>query len=304
MGHSDDGGVYRLTEDIALIQTLDFFTPIVDDPYTFGKITATNALSDIYAMGGQPKTALNIVAFPIEQLGPDILSDILKGSGEVVSEAGAQLIGGHSIDDKEPKFGLSVTGIVHPEKFYKNIGAREGDVLVLTKPIGVGIQTTAIKRELLTETQMKQVVDVMTTLNKQAAEQLKPFHPRAVTDVTGFGLLGHAYEMTNNHSVTFEIVAQDVPILDGTLDLAKRGSIPGGTKDNFNWLEENISFATDLSFTEQLILCDVVTSGGLLISMDEKEANAYVERLNNLGNEHARIIGRVIRADERAINVI
>lgn len=303
MGHADDGGVYRLTDELALIQSLDFFTPVVDDPYTFGQIAAANALSDIYAMGGVPKTVLNIVAYPIKQLGPEILADILRGSSDIVAKSGAQIIGGHSIDDQEPKFGLSVTGTVHPEKFYKNIGAKAGDVLVLTKPIGVGILTTAIKRELLSQDETKAVVEVMTTLNKQAAESLTLFTPHAVTDITGFGLLGHAYEMTQKGDVSLVIHYADLPILDGTKRLAEQGSIPGGTKDNRAWLNDKISFADNLSEIDQFILCDVVTSGGLLISMSEADANLYIQQLSKASGQKAHIIGRVQERSEKAIYV-
>src|SRR5699024_9387348 len=216
MDHSDDGGVYQLTDDLAIIQSVDFFTPIVDDPYMFGQIAAANSLSDIYAMGGIPKTVLNIVAFPVGQFGPKILANILQGSSDKVKEAGARVVGGHSIEDDEPKFGLSVTGIVHPHKFYKNIGAKPDDVLVLTKPIGVGILTTALKQNKLNNEQINNVTEMMRTLNKYAAETLQNYSPNAVTDITGFGLLGHAFEMASGSNVTFHIEANEVPLLDGT----------------------------------------------------------------------------------------
>lgn len=301
--HSDDGGAYKLTDEIALVQSLDFFTPIVDDPYTFGQIAAANALSDIYAMGASPKTVLNIVAYPIKTLGPDILASILRGSNEKVREAGAQVIGGHSIDDDEPKFGLSVTGIVHPNKLYKNIGAKQGDVLILTKPIGIGILTTAIKRNLLDKTNIDRVVKEMTTLNKFASETLSLFNPNAVTDITGFGLLGHAYEMANGSDVSFIIYTKDVPYLPKTKELAEQNVIPGGSKANKQWLTDDVNYGKGVSLIDQIILCDVVTSGGLLISMPEREAKKYIETLKKEHTINATIIGHVIEKNEKAIYV-
>src|SRR5699024_1666951 len=226
MEGSDDGSVYKLTDDIALIQTVDFFTPIVDDPYMFGQIAAANSLSDVYAMGGVPKTVLNIVAYPIKQLGPEILGEILRGSSDKVKEAGAVVVGGHSIDDQEPKFGLSVTGLIHPEKYFKNTGANPGEVLVLTKPIGVGILTTALKKDLLTKEQIDHVSKMMSTLNKAASESLADFNPSAVTDITGLGLLGHAYEMASGSAVSFEIDNQRVAVLPGAKELAEKQIFP------------------------------------------------------------------------------
>lgn len=301
--HSDDSGVYKLTDDIALVQTVDFFTPIVDDPYMFGQIAAANALSDVYAMGGTPKTVLNIVAFPIQKLGPEILADILQGSSDKVHEAGAEIIGGHSIDDEEPKFGLSVTGVVHPENFFKNIGAQPGDVLVLTKPIGVGIQTTALKQERLNAEQIDHVTNVMKTLNKSASESLQPFKPHAVTDVTGFGLLGHAYEVAYGSNVSFVIHNKKVPILPGTKALAEQNIVPGGSRANHQWLMEHVHYSDAISETEQLILCDAITSGGLLISMSKQEATAYIQQLKTNHAIDATIIGDVIEEEAKSVYI-
>ncbi len=269
VGHetSDDAGADQLTESIALIQTIDYFTPVVDHPYMFGQIAAANALSDVYAMGGTPKTALNMVGYPIKKLGGEMLAEILRGGSDKIKEAGAVLIGGHSIDDQEPKYGLSVTGIVHPKKFWKNVGARSGQVLVLTKPIGVGIQTTGIKRGAVTLEQEKVVTETMAMLNKKAAEVLSDFSPSAVTDVTGFGLLGHGSEMASGSHVSLVIYLNKVPILDGTLQLARDGVIPGGSKENHKWLDKDVDYQ-DITPEEQLILCDAITSGGLLIALD------------------------------------
>lgn len=300
---SDDGSVYQLTDEIALIQTVDFFTPIVDDPYMFGQIAAANALSDVYAMGGKPTTVLNIVAYPIKTLGPEILAQILKGSSDKVTEADAKVVGGHSIDDKEPKFGLSVTGLVHPEKFFENSGACPGDSLILTKPIGVGIQTTALKRGLLTEEQINRVTKTMSQLNKYATESLEDFNPNAVTDITGFGLLGHAYEMASGSDVTFEIIYDKVPILSGTKKLAGAHIIPGGTKENHGWLKDNVLYNDALSEVDQLILCDSITSGGLLISLPENESERYVRYLKKTHSIEASIIGHVKKQKDKAIYV-
>lgn len=304
VGHetSDDAGVYRLTDSIALIQTLDYFTPIVDDPYMFGQIAAANALSDVYAMGGVPKTVMNIVGYPIKKLGADMLSDILRGAADKVKEAGAITVGGHSIDDQEPKFGLSVTGIVHPEKVWKNVGSLPGDVLVLTKPIGVGILTTGIKRNAVTSQQEQVVTETMAMLNKTAAEILTDFHPHSVTDVTGFGLLGHGSEMARGSDVSFEISFSQVPLLSGANELARNGVIPGGSKSNHKWLSDDVSYE-DILPEEQLVLCDAITSGGLLVSLREEEATKYVDALQTSGLPHASIIGRVIEKKEKLIFV-
>ncbi|MBM7653276.1 selenide,water dikinase [Neobacillus cucumis] len=299
---SDDAGVYKLTDDIALIQTVDYFTPIVDDPYMFGQITAANALSDVYAMGGQPKTVMNIVGFPIKKLGAEMLSEILRGAADKVKEAGAITVGGHSIDDQEPKFGLSVTGIIHPDKVWKNVGAKPGDVLVLTKPIGVGILTTGIKRSAVTDEQEQVVTETMAMLNKTSSELLTNYQPHSVTDVTGFGLLGHGSEMARGSGVSFEIYWSQVPILHGAVNLAENGVVPGGSKSNHKWISNDTAYE-DISLEEQLVLCDAITSGGLLVAMDEKEARSYVDQLKKNGIVQAAIIGRVLEKQEKLIYV-
>lgn len=303
MEGSDDGSVYKLTDDIALIQTVDFFTPIVDDPYMFGQIAAANSLSDVYAMGGVPKTVLNIVAYPIKQLGPEILGEILRGSSDKVKEAGAVVVGGHSIDDQEPKFGLSVTGLIHPEKYFKNTGANPGEVLVLTKPIGVGILTTALKKDLLTKEQIDHVSKMMSTLNKAASESLADFNPSAVTDITGFGLLGHAYEMASGSAVSFEIDNQRVALLPGAKELAEKQIFPGGSRTNHHWLKDDVKYGENISPVEELILCDSITSGGLLISLPKNEAATYVDYLKSHHAIEANIIGRVIEKSDKSIYV-
>lgn len=304
VGHetSDDAGVYRLTDSIALIQTVDYFTPIVDDPYMFGQIAAANSLSDVYAMGGEPKTVLNIVGYPIKKLGADMLAEILRGAADKVKEAGAITVGGHSIDDQEPKFGLSVTGIVHPDKVWKNVGAKAGDVLVLTKPIGVGILTTGIKRSAVTPAQEKAVTETMAMLNKTAAQVLTDFSPHAVTDVTGFGLLGHGSEMARGSGVSFELSFSNVPLLEGAIELAKNGVVPGGSKSNHKWLNDDVVYE-DLLPEEELVLCDAITSGGLLVSLSESEAQKYIDGLHSIGLAQASIIGRVVEKRDKLIYV-
>lgn len=254
-------------------------------------------------MGGTPKTALNVVGFPINVLGPEVLGNILQGANDKAKEAGVQTVGGHSVDDQEPKFGLSVTGIVHPKKFYKNIGATPGDALVLTKPIGSGVLTTAIKRDLLAQTQIDYISKVMATLNKDAAETLRSFKPNAVTDVTGFGLLGHAYEIASGSDVSFHIHYPDVPLLPETEALAKEHIFPGGSWTNHKWLEPNVTYDEALATYEQAVLCDAITSGGLLISMPEDEAVSYVAELRKKQSIDVAIIGKVTKRKEKAIYV-
>ncbi|MFD0620977.1 selenide, water dikinase SelD [Paenibacillus sp. GCM10027629] len=287
---SDDAGVYKLTDDLAIVQTVDFFTPIVDDPYAFGQIAAANAISDIYAMGGKPLTALNIVAFPIHTLDKQVLADILRGAQDKMNEAGVTLVGGHSIDDKEPKFGLAVTGLVHPDKVRANAGAKPGDKLILTKPIGVGILTTSIKKDQLSESEVERVTSVMATLNKKAAETMESFDVHACTDVTGFGLMGHSLEMAKGSDVGLIIHADQVPVLPRVRELAEAGFVPGGTKNNFAHVQESITFPAELDQVGQWILCDAVTSGGLLISVAGDQAEELLQQLQQAGVE-ASIIG-------------
>ncbi|WP_419882253.1 selenide, water dikinase SelD [Peribacillus sp. B-H-3] len=300
---SDDAGVYRLNDEMALVQTLDFFTPIVDDPYSFGQVAAANAISDIYAMGGKPLTALNIVAFPIAVLEKEILADILRGAADKLKEAGATLVGGHSIEDKEPKFGLAVTGLVHPDKVRANTGAKPGDKLILTKPIGVGILTSSIKKGLLTDEEIERVTAVMATLNKTAAETMDSYDVHACTDVTGFGLLGHSSEMAKGSSAGLRIFSDQVPVLERARELAEKGVIPGGTRNNFAHLVGSVTFPEAMDEIDQLILCDAVTSGGLLISVSGEEAEALFGELKSAGVE-AAIIGEVTEENPGHITVI
>jgi selenide,water dikinase len=294
---SDDAGVYKLSDELALVQTVDFFTPIVNDPYSFGQIAAANALSDVYAMGGKPLTVLNIVAFPISKLDKAILAEILRGAADKVKEAGATLVGGHSIDDNEPKFGMAVTGLVHPERVKTNAGAKPGDRLVLTKPIGVGILTTSIKKDQLAPEEVERVTKVMSTLNKTSAEVMARFGDavHGCTDVTGFGLLGHASEMAKGSGVGVRIVKTQVPVLPRVRELAEAGFVPGGTKNNYAHLQGSVTFPPSLDQIDQWILCDAVTSGGLLISIDGGEADRLLAELRAAGVE-ASLIGEVVES--------
>lgn len=286
---SDDAGVYKLTDELAIVQTVDFFTPIVDDPYSFGQVAAANAISDIYAMGGKPLTALNIVAFPIHELDKQVLTDILRGASDKVKEAGVTIVGGHSIDDKEPKFGLAVTGIVHPDKVRTNAGAQPGDQLILTKPIGVGILTTSIKKDQLSIEEIERLTRVMSTLNKTAAEIMEPYPVHACTDVTGFGLLGHATEVAAASNVGIILNREQVPFLPRVRELAEAGFVPGGTKNNYAHVKNAVHFAEELDQIDQWMLCDAVTSGGLLLSVRADQADALLTELRQADVDAHRI---------------
>lgn len=300
---ADDAGVYKINDETALVQTLDFFTPIVDDAYMFGQIGAANALSNVYAMGGKPLTVMNIVAFPINTLDKSILADILAGASDKVKESGATLVGGHSIDDQEPKFGLSVTGTIHPDRIRSNAGAKPGDRLILTKPIGVGILTTAIKQGILEKEDLDEVMNVMATLNKTAAEVMEKYTVNACTDVTGFGLLGHTMEIAKGGNVGVTVTNQDVPVLKRAKELAEQNVIPGGTRKNRQWLADDIDYADNISEIDQLILCDAVTSGGLLISVPESEAEALQQELLE-NHVQSAIIGNVSSDNAGRIQVV
>jgi selenide,water dikinase len=301
---NDDAAVYRMSEDTAALLTVDFFTPIVDDPYDFGRITAANALSDIYAMGGRPLTAMNLLAFPCS-LGAEVVGEVLRGGAEKVAEAGAVIIGGHTIDDKEPKYGLSVMGRVHPSKVLYNRGARVGDVLILTKPIGTGIWGTALKRELYTDShpQARTAIEVMATLNKEAAEAIdalyKEFttpckkdneaqesvhtsHPvHACTDITGFGLAGHLHEMILASDVAATINLDTLPLLEGVWDLSTTKVRPGKSAELIEWASTFMTFSDALTGEDievwKTIVCDPQTSGGLLLAMSKDAARSYLE---------------------------
>jgi selenide,water dikinase len=265
---ADDAGVFRLREDLALVQTVDFFTPIVDDPYDFGRVAAANALSDVYAMGGEPITALNLVALPLERLGPDVVERILRGGAEVAAEAGATIVGGHSIDDPEPKYGMAVTGTVHPDRVLTNAGGRAGDALVLTKPLGVGVIATAGKRGLAGAATLSAAVSVMTTLNRSASCAAVAAGAHAATDVTGFGLLGHLHELARASGVAAEVYSREVPVIADALELiADDRLVCGGSARNREHAERFTEWDAILGEAARRLMCDAMTSGGLLVAV-------------------------------------
>ena len=270
---SDDAGVYRLREDLAIVQTVDFFTPIVDDPLQFGRIAACNALSDVYAMGAVPVCALNLVAFSIEQTGADVLAEILRGGAQMAAEAGVAIVGGHSIDDAEPKYGMAVTGVVHPDELLTNAGGRPGDALVLSKPLGAGVVSTARKRGL--QAPLAQAIEVMTTLNREASAAALRSGAHGMTDVTGFGLLGHLHELALASGLAAELHAEAIPAIDGVLELlAQPGetAVAGGTRRNRAHAEQFASFEDGVAEERRWLACDAMTSGGLLVALAQADA--------------------------------
>jgi len=300
---SDDAAVFKIDDRTAIVQTVDFFTPIVDDPFQFGAISAANSLSDIYAMGGKPLFALNIVGFPSTRLPIEVLESILHGAQSKAEEAGISIIGGHTVDDTEPKFGLAVTGSVDPGRVVTNRGARPGDALVLTKPIGTGILSTALKRGLLEPAQEKVLIDTMSALNKTASEAMQETGVNACTDITGFGLMGHLLEMMNGSDTAAAISAGSIPLLPGVVELAASGVVPGGTRDNFAFTAPSAEYDERLSTTKRLVLSDAQTSGGLLISVPKGKAEALVRRLRSSGVSDATVIGEVTSFAGKRIRV-
>lgn len=302
---SDDAAVYKINESQAVIQTLDFFTPIVDDPYAFGSIAATNALSDVYAMGGQPTLAMNIVGFP-NCLDPKILKEIMRGGADKVKEAGALLVGGHSIEDNEPKYGLSVMGLIHPNDVWKNIGANIGDALILTKPIGIGVLTTALKENMLSDETIAAIIAIMSTLNKIPVECIKDANLKvhACTDITGFGLLGHAYEMASGSGITLEIESSKVPFIEEAFPLAEMGIIPAGAYKNRAHVLRHIKIEPALSEALLDLMFDPQTSGGLLIAMPYKDAEHLMHLLESNYPIPFSIIGKVVEKQEYALKII
>lgn len=274
---SDDASVYKVSEDLALVQTVDFFPPIADDPYLFGQIAATNALSDVYAMGGEPKLALNIMCIP-EDMPKDAVHQLLRGGYDKVYEAGALITGGHSILDDEPKYGLAVTGFVHPDRILTNSGARPGDVLLLTKPIGIGILTTAAKADMASQEAIELSYRLMTTLNKAARDAMVKYEVHACTDVTGFGLLGHSYEMAQGSDVSLQIRVDDVDLIPEAVELARVGILPAGMYRNRSFAEAGVD-AGDIELCKQDLLYDPQTAGGLLIAVAPRDADALYEEL-------------------------
>jgi len=292
----DDAGVYRLSDDLALVQTVDFFPPIVDDPFSFGSIAVANAVSDVYAMGGRPLLGMNIVAFPID-LPKEILVDILKGGAAKAVEAGLLVVGGHTIDDEEPKFGMAVTGLVRPGEQVTNAGASDGDVLVLTKPIGTGIITTAGKQQRADDDDLSDAVESMSQLNHKASHAMTEVGVNACVDVTGFGLIGHLLGMLQASEVSASLSFSATPLLAGARDLAEAGMVPGGTRRNLKSADRNIDWGPAEKSSQKLLLCDAQTSGGLLMSVHESKLAVLLEQLEANGVATRAVIGRIVGAD-------
>ncbi len=290
---ADDAAVYRIDADRAIVATADFFTPIVDDAFDFGRIAATNAISDIYAMGARPLFALNLVAFPRKLLDEGLLEEIIRGGGEIARQAGIAVVGGHSIDDAEPKYGMCVIGEVHPDRIMRNAGAQVGDALVLTKAIGTGIITTAIKNDGASEESVRAAITSMTTLNRTASEAMLRHGAHGATDVTGFGLLGHLREVARASGVSARIRVSDVPVLAGVHDLIERKFLPGGTRRNLADVENSVEWSAGVSEEMKLLLCDAQTSGGLLIAVPQGRAGQLVEELRAGDTPFAAIVGAI-----------
>jgi selenide,water dikinase len=292
---SDDAGVYRLRDDLAIVQTADFFTPIVDDPYDFGRIAATNALSDVYAMGGRPLSALNLVAWSVADLGAEMLGEVLRGGHDVVAAAGAVIVGGHTIDDPEPKYGLAVTGVIDPADLITNAGGRAGDALVLTKPVGAGAVTTSLKKGLVSDDVLAKAVEVMTELNDEGSRAARAAGAHGMTDVTGFGLLGHLHELALASGVAAIVEAAAVPAIDGALELlADERAIAGGSRNNRRYAEEFASFEDSVDEVRRRLVTDAMTSGGLLVAVDPARAAEIPGAL----------IGRLTTGEPGTISVI
>lgn len=292
----DDAGVYKISDELALVQTVDFFTPIVDNPFLFGQIAAANAFSDVYAMGGSPLTALSIACFSTS-VEHDVLAKILKGGEAKIKEAGAVLLGGHTVTDEEIKYGLSVTGMIHPEKVITNAGARPGDSLILTKPLGTGILTTGHKFDFITEYQLSEAIQSMLTLNRGASESMQKIGVHSCTDVTGFGLVGHSMEMAKASHVKIRIRFDQVPFMDLVHDLVLKESVPGGAYSNLAHFSSDVFFSENITEADKIMICDPQTSGGLLISVSKEKADELVDLINQNQPAWAKIIGEVSEKD-------
>ena len=291
---SDDAGVYQLSEEVALVQTVDFFTPIVDDPFTFGQVAVANALSDVYAMGGTPLTGMNLVAFPIKTLPSSVLKEILLGGLSKMQEAGVALVGGHTIEDPEIKYGLAVTGLIHPKKILTNAKAKAGDKLILTKALGTGIVATALKGGMASAEAIRKIVESMVTLNRTASESMKKFGTHACTDITGFSFLGHALEMAAASQVGLVIHSKDVPVFPEAMEYARMGLIPGGAHSNRDFFSCKVEIHSDVPSLLMDIFYDPQTSGGLLISVPSSEAEKLVEALKKEGLNPSAVVGEVV----------
>lgn len=292
---SDDAGVYQLSDEVALVQTVDFFTPIVDDPFTFGQIAVANALSDVYAMGGKPLTGMNLVAFPIKTLSPSILKEILLGGLSKMKEAGVALVGGHSIEDPEIKYGLAVTGLIHPKKILTNATAKVGDKLVLTKALGTGIIATALKGQMASEEAVRKITESMATLNRTASEWMIKCGAHACTDITGFSFLGHALEMATASQVGLLIQSEAIPIFPEAMEYAKIGLVPGGAHSNRQFFSCRVEAQSNVDEVLLDILYDPQTSGGLLIALPPHKAEELVAALKKEGLVYSSIVGEVLK---------
>ena len=302
----DDAAVYRLTDELALVQTVDFFPPIVDDPFAYGEIAAANAISDVYAMGGTPMLALNVAAFPVG-LPVEVLGEVMRGAASKASEAGVIVVGGHTVDDQEPKFGMAVTGVVEPGREVTNAGAKPGDSLVLTKPIGTGVITTAAKQDHASPEVLAGAVECMGLLNRDASHAMVEVGVNACVDVTGFGLIGHLLEVARASGVSAEVSLGAVPVLEGTRDLLQQGIAPGGTRRNLASADRSVDWDPALDENDRLLLCDAQTSGGLLISVDAGRTGRLVEALEAHCASAAAVVGRVLDGEalgEAAIRVV
>jgi selenide, water dikinase len=296
--------VYRLTDEIAVVNTVDFFTPVVDDPFTYGQISAANSLSDIYAMGGTPRTALNIVCWPQTGLPGEMLGEILRGGAEKAREAGVVIVGGHSVADDEVKYGMAVTGVIDPRRVVRNVGARAGDALMLTKPLGTGVLMTAFKRDRLAAEHYQAAVRSMTALNAEAARAMLRREVHAATDITGFGLAGHASKMADGSGVTLRIEESDLPLLPGALDCCRAGMIPGGGRRNREFYGARVRISDEVAPEMAEIFFDPQTSGGLLIALPESQALPLLAELQAGGNLEAAMVGRVVAQTDFAIELV
>jgi selenide, water dikinase len=299
----DDAGVYKISDEVAIIQTIDFITPIVNDPFTFGQIAAANSISDVYTMGGKPITAMNVVCFPSKTMDMTILNAVLRGGLEKMEEAGVALMGGHSVTDSELKYGLSVTGTVHPDKLVTNSGTWLGDDLILTKPLGTGVMSTALKNKLVADEEMHEVIRSMTSLNKKAAELMIEMGVHSCTDITGFGLIGHASHLIQEGEIGIEFDYNSIPLFSRVMDLLKKDVYPGGLARNRDFYGSGVDFPAEMPAFERNILFDPQTSGGLLIAISPSASSELVKKLHQAGVTAAAIIGRVIRQPEHRIKV-
>jgi selenide,water dikinase len=304
VGHagSDDAGVYRISDDMALVLTVDFFTPIVDDAYDYGRIAATNSLSDVYSMGARPIAALNVAGFPEGKVPADVLGDILRGGADQALQAGVPILGGHTVNDPEVKYGLAVVGQVHPDRIVTNAGAKPGDRLILTKPIGTGMLATALKKQLLDDRATARIVEVMTTLNRDASELMLTHDVHACTDVTGFGLAGHAREMADASGVTVEIDSAAVPVIEGALQAVADGHIPGGAHANRKFIADVLRVEGPIDDNLLMLMFDPQTAGGLLIAAPDGDAQSLLGELRATTPE-ASIVGRCVQREEAAIAI-